>query len=301
MTAKNQGMIYASLSAVLYGLSAVITKIITVEGVSIPTLIFSRGFCGLVILFFWNRTHKNSLRISRAAQKKIILLCTAGSSFTLFLLNISYLFLPVGSATTIHYLYPIIVTAAGAVINREKPARSTVFTLIICTLGLSFLFESIVSSQYPGVVFAVLSSFTWSFHMLFLEHSKLADQVKPSVLAFYQNGILAAVGLFSGVFAGHTFSVILPLTPYVILIAVFNSVLATILLQKGIALARASMTAVLSVFEPVSSIFFGFLLLREDLSGRQFAACLIILASVTANIYINAKKPAPEQIPQKNN
>lgn len=291
MTAKNQGMIFAGMSAVLYGLSAVITKIITVTGISIPTLIFCRGFFGMVILFLWNITQKNSLHISRTDLKKIVILCIAGSSSTLLLLNITYLYLPVGSATTIHFLYPIIVTVAGAVIVKEKPARSTVFILIVCTLGLSFLFESINPSQYPGILFAALSSFTWSFHMLYLEHSKLASQIRPSVLAFYQNVVLAAVGLFAGGFVRHTFSFVPVLLPYIILLAVINSALATILLQKGIALAGVSLSAILSVFEPVSSILFGFLLLREGLSVKQLIACLIILAAITVNILINAKNP----------
>jgi drug/metabolite transporter (DMT)-like permease len=246
-------------------------------------------------------TQKNSLRISRTELKQILLLCTVGSSSTLLLLNITYLYLPVGSATTIHFLYPIIVTVASAVIIRERPARSTVLILIVCTIGLSFLFESITPSQYPGIFFAALSSFTWSFQMLYLEHSKLASQMTPSVLAFYQNVVLAAVGLLAGGFGGHTFSYIPTLLPYLIFLAFIHSALATILIQKGIALAGVSVSAILSVFEPVSSILFGFILLREGLSIKQLTACIIILAAITVNIFMNAKAPAQDRIAQPKN
>ena len=45
-----KGVAFAVASAVLYGFCAVLTKIATKETLSVSTLIFGRGICGMLLL-----------------------------------------------------------------------------------------------------------------------------------------------------------------------------------------------------------------------------------------------------------
>lgn len=288
MSKRNLGLIYTGLSAIMYGFSAVITKIITIRGVSISTTLFLRGLLGACILFIILKLQHQSLKLSSKCLYKILLLCLLGSTATMLFLNIAYLYLPVGSATTIHYIYPIVITVIDCILKRKRPNKIAVIVLIVCTAGVSLLFESITSHQYIGIVFAACSIFTWSFQMIYLERSNLT-KLPPQLLAFYQNLILAVVGLFCGLFTHHTFSTALTALPYIFLASIFNNVLANMLIQRGIARVGASTAAILSVFEPISSILFGVMLLQETLSEKQIAACVLILSVITVMIWYNVK------------
>lgn len=288
MTKKNLGLSFACLSGIMYGLAAAITKIITIKGVNISTILFFRGLIGSFILFIILKIQHQSIKISSKCLFQVLLLSLLGSTATLLFLNASYLYLPVGSSTTIHFIYPIVIIVIDCIIERRWPNKITVIVLSICTAGVSLLFEGINSNQYLGIVFAVASIFTWSFYMIYLERSSLS-KLPPQLLAFYQNITVAIVGLFVGLFTPHTFTTAFNTFPYILLAAVFNNVLASMLIQHGIARVGAGTVAILSVFEPLSSIIFGAVLLQETLSGKQILACALILSAITVMISYNAK------------
>jgi len=85
-------------------------------------------------------------------------------------------------------------------------------------------------------------------------------------------------GLINGDF--YPAALIGPNTFMIAFIALLNNVIATVLVQKGVELVGSSTTAVFSVFEPLSSIVFGVLIMNEKLGALQLVGCVIILASI---------------------
>lgn len=288
MPQKIKGMLLAALSALFFGWAGVLTKLVTLGGVSIPSILFFRGLLGACLLFLLARGAGQGLRVSFYHLKRISLLALLGTALTLLLLNLSYTYMPVGSATTVHFLYPAAVIVAESFISRQKPAKLTIIILLISTVSIAILFEGFPPGAALGLLFAGLSVFSWSFQLLYLDRSCLR-QIPNFTLAFYQSCILMLVGLLAGVFSPHTWAFAIKELPQLAAISLINSVLATVLLRLGIERVGAGITAVLSVFEPVSALLFGMLLLREHLSVLQLAASGVILASITIMIWINAR------------
>lgn len=289
MSQKMKGMLYAALSAFFFGWSSVLTKMITVGNVSIPSILLFRGVVGACLLLPLARHGKQSLRLPFFYYPRILYLSAFGTALTLLMLNLSYIYMPVGSATTIHYLYPAVVILLDSFISRQKPDKLTVTVLILCTASIALLFEGFAPGAYVGLLFAGISVFTWSFQLIYLDRSCLR-QVPIYALAFYQSCMVALIGLATGIAVPHTWGAALVNMPLILLIGLLNNVLATLFLRAGIERIGAGMAAVLSVFEPISAILFGALMLREKLSFIQLLVSAIVLISITLLVWLNARR-----------
>lgn len=77
--------------------------------------------------------------------------------------------------------------------------------------------------------------------------------------------------------------------PLLVLAAVMNNVLANLLLQAGIKRIGSGLTAILCIFEPISSILLGYVILGETMTGRQITAVLVILTAIGILIIMNSR------------
>lgn len=294
MSKKIQGRLYMVLAASLYGLCAVLSKQVIKRQLSVSTVMVLRGIFGMMLLLILKMIRREKIFLSRRAYPKVAVLAVLGISMTQLALNSAYSYLPVGTVTAIHFIYPVLVGVFSAIIFKEKVSRVSRITLVISTLSLLLFFENASGVQWEGYMFSVVSAFTWSFYLIYAERSGVLTEDKQSV-AFFACAVMAAVGMIYGIATqslhfrgiGRTLLIVL-------LISLLNNVFATILQQKGVELIGAATASIFGVFEPVSSIAFGALLLREHLKPRQIAASVIIMLSITVMIGVHMRQKETE-------
>lgn len=282
MSKKIRGSLYMIFAAGLYGLCAALSKQALKGQLSVGTLMFLRGIFGMIFLFILKMIRREKIFLSRQACPKAAVLAFFGISMTQLALNSAYSYLPVGTVTAIHFIYPVLVSVFSAIIFREKISAASGIVLIISTLSLLLFFENAAGAQWKGYMFSMISAFTWSFYLIYSDRSGVLREDKLSV-AFFTCAVMSAVGMLYGTATqslrfegtGRTFFV-------VALIALLNNVIAMISQQKGVECIGAAAASLFGVFEPVSSIVFGALLLRESLKPRQIAAGAIIIFSIAA-------------------
>lgn len=104
----------------------------------------------------------------------IVIHCGIPSVLTMVLLNLSYDFIDVGTATTIHFLYPVVVSILVVRLygERMRPVLVMSMMLIICGL-LSFAARSSTILDLCGVDLAVCSSLTYAFYLVQLDRGGL--------------------------------------------------------------------------------------------------------------------------------
>lgn len=95
------------------------------------------------------------------------------------------------------------------------------------------------------------------------------------------------IGLISG-----QLELILPVEAYgySFLIAVLTSIVGIICLQQGVRYLGAATASILSMFEPVTSVIFGIIILHEQLTIVKLIGCFIILSAITGLIVFNGKQ-----------
>ena len=113
-----RGIFLTVLSAVLYGLNPLFSKTINVGGCNSLTQTFARLAAGIVIFFILlvcsgSGSVREKLRLSRQ-ELKDILICCIGYGLIGPLLFASYNYLASGLATTLHFVYPVLVVSPAS-------------------------------------------------------------------------------------------------------------------------------------------------------------------------------------------
>ena len=262
-------------SAVIFGCMPLGANFLYAQGVTPMSLVLLRNTLSLPILALLG-SRQGGLRISRGALLETFAAAFLGCWLAPILLFSSYRYLASGMATVFHFAYPVIVVLGGFLL-REKVKKSALFCALLCSLGILLLYDSHGAIDPLGVTFALTSGAAYAAYILVLGHFRHRE-VSGFRLSFYM-ALLCAVCTFFLCLA--TDQLCLPRTMsgwgVAFLFSFTISVVAVVLFQEGTFLIGAQRAAILSTFEPITSIFFGILFLGEALTPRILLGSAITL------------------------
>ncbi len=277
---NKKGIFYCVLSAVLYGVAPLVTKMVYAYGVHAIGLSFYRCLFSLPFLFFMARKVHQHVSIEVSERKKVLLVGVMGSALTTLLLNLAYSYIDMGTACTLHFMHPMFVTCMCVLIYKEKLSLMKVFSLILALLGVSMFMDLANLSNTTGVFFAILSAFTYACYFLGVDKFNLR-KIPTFVLSFWIAGISCCSFFVLGIFTKTLFIPdSLELGVLLLLNAIICQVLAVTLLQVGIRYLGSQSASLLSLFEPVTSVFVGILILHESFSYLKLLGCVLIFTAV---------------------
>lgn len=277
---KIKGVCLVVLSALLFGFTPILGKMTYTEGSNAVTLLFLRAVLALPILLGYLCIRKISLRVSGRELFELLFLSAVGSYATTLLLYSSYSYLSVGLSTTLHFIYPMVTVMCTRVLFREKLSYAKIVAAVLSLVGVFLSAEITSGTSALGAAYALLSGCTYAFYIVLLDHTRLKN-MHFMKLAFYQCLISSlCVGLING--SQGELQMILTVKGYVLsaLVAILVSVVAIPAFQVGVKLSGGMTAALLSTFEPVTSILCGILLLNERLTYMKLMGCTLILIAI---------------------
>lgn len=277
------GYIAGILAGISYGTNPLFGKALMESGVPVMVMLFFRYAFAALFLAALMLFKKESFKAKRNNLGLLILLGLffAGSSITLFC---SYEFIPSGLATTLIYLYPVIV-ALMMVFLRIYPGWQTWTAIAVTFVGIVLL--STPSGDVPirpvGVLLAVGSALCYSFYLVIINRSKRIRNVSEHTLTFYSlvtGAVLFAVirtvqggGMLTGIDTLSDWGNLIGLA----IIPTMVSMLTIAISSRYIGPTK---TAVLGVFEPLTAILIGTLLFGEALTTKMAAGIALCVAAV---------------------
>lgn len=278
MTLKTQGILCAALSAAIYGFTPILARIAFEGGANGVTVSFLRGAIPLLFLFILLRKKKIALHPGK--ELKLLLLAgICGLALTTLTLYVSYSYVSVGMATTLHFIYPVLVAIAGTVLFKDKLTVWRVLALLMCCVGIA-LFMDTGGASIVGIALSLLSGVAYTLFLLLIERTSLRT-VHYLKLVFYIN---ACIAVTSGLFGVTTGQLNLMLTPTAWLLCAIVALTiafgALPLLQRGIKLSSASTASILSTLEPALSVVLGIIVLGESFSSLKLLGASAIIISI---------------------
>jgi drug/metabolite transporter (DMT)-like permease len=191
----------------------------------------------------------------------------------------AYNLLPIGVATFILYLFPVLVAVMAPLLLKEKTERGTIICLAIALAGTGVFSWGQLggggSSSAKGLVLAFGSAVFWG--LLIIIWKKLRETLSPLTIGFWTNLV---AGVVTAGFA-------IPLSGIVTAkgwaaIGVFGTVsfgVAGLIYFYALKRVKAQDAALLSYIEPVSAMIFGFALLGESPNWQDLVGAVLILAA----------------------
>lgn len=298
MNNKTNGILLTMLSSIIFGFAFTLGPMTYSLGCNPVTLTFLRNFLSLPFLIIIVFILKINLKVSKKQLFHLIILGFIGNSITTLLLNIAFSLVDVGIVTPIHFTYPIFVTVGCVLFFKDKFNKQKIIALIISMLGIACFFFSALGGDQPnskntilGLFLAVLSGAFYAFYIIYMDRSGLKNE-EPFKITFYI-ALISSISMFLyGSFTNKLTLETMTNKAWIIsfIFAFLCTVLGLSLLQLGIKHVGPSTAAVISTFEPITSVIFGAILLGEHITFLKIVACILIFIGVLILSFAKSKK-----------
>ena len=274
-----KGYIYTALSAIIFGLMPLLTKIIIARGATSLTIPFFRVFYVTIVLFFVLKIKKIDLHLEKRDLLSAILTSIFGSGLTIIILNESYNYVDTGIATSLHFLYPLFVAILCCFFYGEKIKKKQILSLSFALVGI-ICFMSKGNGSLFGYFLAIASGLTYAFYLVKMDKSGLV-KMNALKLSFYL-ALFTTIEIFTMNLFMQDVVFKMDAIAYglLLVLALSSSFLATVLLQKGVLLLGSTRASFICLLEPVTSMIVGILWLNEAFTFNKGLGGLAIIISL---------------------
>ena len=274
-----KGYIYTALSAIIFGLMPLLTKIIIARGATSLTIPFFRVFYVTIVLFFVLKIKKIDLHLEKRGLLSVMLTSIFGSGLTIIILTESYNYVDTGIATSLHFLYPLFVAILCCFFYGEKIKKKQILSLSFALVGI-ICFMSKGNGSLFGYFLAIASGLTYAFYLVKMDKSGLV-KMNALKLSFYL-ALFTTIEIFTMNLFMQEVVFKMDVLSYALLLvlALSSSFLATVLLQKGVLLLGSTRASFICLLEPVTSMIVGTLWLNEALTLNKGLGGLAIIISL---------------------
>ena len=275
-----QGILAVVASAPILGVMPAMQKQLMVDGLPIFSLMFFTNLIITLVTLAVSLGKGRSLKVSRPQLLQVVLMGLTGMVATAMLINTAYLFMPVGTVTMLHFLYPTVVCVVMGTLFKEGFSKLQVAAIVVSIAGMFFLTGKNGSLPLLGIALAAISSLTYGSYLIANEKGP-ANDLPLEVKLFYVS--LPGTLLFA-VLAPATGNLAVPSSPVSWFQLIVCSGLATVggyfLMMFGIQKLGASTASFLSMLEPVVSVVFGTIWFADPVTVGVVVGSALILTSV---------------------
>lgn len=275
-----QGILAVVASATILGVMPSMQKQLMVDGLPIFSLMLFTNLIITLVTLAVSLAKGRSLKVSRPQLLQVILMGLTGMVATAMLINTAYLFMPVGTVTMLHFLYPTVVCIVMGTLFKEGFSKLQVAAIVVSIAGMFFLTGKNGALPVLGIALAAISSLTYGSYLIANEKGP-ANDLPLEVKLFYVS--LPGTLLFA-VLAPATGNLAVPSSPVSWFQLIVCSGLATVggyfLMMFGIQKLGASTASFLSMLEPVVSVVFGTIWFADPVTVGVVAGSALILTSV---------------------
>lgn len=295
MDAKLRGTVCGIAAAVFYGTNPLGAMNLYADGISTNSTLFYRFGLAVVMLGVMMAVQRKSFALTR---RELVTLAILGvfmstSSTTLYF---SFNFMDVGIASTLLFVYPVMVAVIMATLFHEKVTAATVVAILLSLAGIALLNQTGngTSLSLWGVTLVMLSSLTYAIYIVVVNKSSL--RMSSVKLTFY----VLLFGLFT--IYGYTLAmgetVQLLVTPkqwmYATQLALMPTVLSLVLMVIAVHDIGSTPTAIMGAIEPITAVAIGVLVFGENFTPQLALGIVLILTAVL--LIIGGKEMSPHKI-----
>ena len=282
MQPRLKGFLFGAVAAATYGMNPLFALPVHHAGVGYDSILLFRYLFAIPILGAMLYFRGHDFRITRREARSLLLFgwLMAFSSLTLFM---SYNYMAAGIASTLLFVYPILVAVIMSCCYGERLTLRTAGCIALATGGIGLLYKGSdgATLDLTGTVFVFLSSLSYAVYLVGINRSAFKEMVTLKA-TFYM--LLFGSTLFVAMLLGKG-GVETPdrwyLWANLVALGLFPTAISLLCTTAAIHRIGSTPTAILGALEPVTAIFFGITVFGERLTGRDTLGLVLIIAAVT--------------------
>ena len=279
---RSRGYVLGAIAAASYGLNPLFALPLYGVGMSPDSVLFYRYVLAVVMLGALMLFRRQSFALTR---HDILPLAVMGVLFALssLLLFQSYNLMDAGIASTILFVYPVMVAVIMAVSFHERVTAATVFSIALACGGIGLLYKGGdgATLSLVGVLLVFLSALAYAVYIVGVNRSSLKN-LSTEKLTFYSllfGSLVYVVRLRGGADLQAIPSPLMWVNA--VSLALFPTIVSLVTMAGAIRRIGSTPTAILGALEPVTALFFGVVVFGEQFTLRIGVGVSLILVAVT--------------------
>jgi drug/metabolite transporter (DMT)-like permease len=195
----------------------------------------------------------------------------------------SFRYMDAGIASTILFVYPVMVAVIMATFFREKVTATTITSIVLALAGIGLLYrgDAGISLSMTGVMLVMVSSLTYAVYIVIVNQSEIRMSIVK--LTFYVL-LICSMCLFAYSFTSSDLHLMLPPSPRAWFFACWLGLVPTVLSLLFMTIAvhevGATPTAIMGALEPLTAVAIGVMMFGEAFTFRLCVGIVLILAAV---------------------
>ena len=261
-------------ASILWGFAGILAK--KVIGMSAQSIIFYRVTFAFLILLIIFSISGSMKKIKLGDKRKYLILFSILQITTMLTFFISIIKASVSVAVLLLYTAPVYITLLSPLLLEEKSTKLGWFALVLSISGILLIVEpvKIEISQYSlGIIAGILSGISYAFQIMTSKY--ISTTYSGYSQAFWSFLIAMLILLPAGIVPLDLVSRNLS---YLLLLAIFPTILAVSLYFNGLKYLKASSASILGLIEPLSAVILAILILNEKISIPIILGGALILA-----------------------
>lgn len=291
MNSRLKGILCGVGAAVSYGMNPLGALPLYADGINTTTVLFYRYGLAVILLGLFMAVERKSFSIT---LKEFAILVPLGVLFALSSLTLfaSFHFMDAGVASTLLFVYPVMVAIIMAIFFKERITFVTVLSILLSLSGIALLYRGGDGGvlDTTGVLLVMLSSLTYALYIVIVNKSSL--RMSSLKLTFYV--LLVGVLLITSCsfFGDGEARIQILTTPsmwlHASILAVFPTIVSLLLMVVAVHEIGSTPTAVIGALEPLTAVMLGVTLFGEELTLRLSVGITLILSAVILIILGNS-------------
>jgi drug/metabolite transporter (DMT)-like permease len=301
------GAILAFTAAAFFSMKAIFVKLaylgqidagLPTDAVTVLALRMLFSLPVLLIAAFWSsRRHKH--RLTRKDWFAVIFLGAVGYYLSSLLDFMGLQYITAGLERLILFLYPTVVAILSVFLFKKPIGRTGIVALVLSYIGIAL--ASVHDVETSGNAHAVLIggglifACTITYAIYLVGQGEVVGRIGATRFAALATTVAAACVLIQFVIQNPAASLLTqPSRVYLHsgLMALVSTILPIFMTAKAIQMIGAAKVSLIGAVGPVATIFFGWLLLNEQVSVQQMIGAALVLAGVILVARKGAPKPA---------
>lgn len=291
------GLFYAAISSASFGFSPLFSIGLLTAGLSNTDILSYRWAIAGLVLMIYAAVKKKTLRLNSFEEFWKIGLLSALRALTSITLLIGYANIASGVATTINFMYPVIVLLCMMLFHGEEKSFINLGAIGLSIAGVYLLASGdglriAGGNTTLGLVCSIISAVSFAAYYILIKRLK-ADKIEVvkfttwimmlSALYFITAGLISH-GKITIVTNGKLWIYILGLGLWATMVSNFTGV-------KAVRRIGPTLTSILGALQPLTAVALGVLFLDEHLGFKTITGMILIMISVMLVVtHQNTKK-----------
>lgn len=282
MNDRIKGYVLGALAAASYGTNPLFALPLLSAGIDAYSVLFLRYLFAIPMLaaMMVARGRGFGLRRGQVLPLMVLGLLMAASSLTLYM---AYAYIGAAIASTLLFIYPVLVTLIMAVFFGERPTLTTIVCIVLASVGIALLYrgDDGQTLNLTGLLLVFLSALSYAIYLVWTGNKQMKE-IPTLKLTLYV--ILFGLFLFAFRFQPACIAT-LNARPWLwasaLCMALFPTAISLLCTSAAIQRVGSTPVAIMGALEPVTAVVFAVTLFSEPLTPRLALGMVLIIVAVT--------------------